>query len=265
MKGQIIAMLTLCAFTICVAANAAVNDEAAQASSLEEKAIPLPRGSKERLDLIAQAAEHLQKAIDGGADKNACLDAGANLAQLYQDEEKAADSIHWSEIVVKLEPNDWRSWAKIAQNAQTLGDKSKRDAAREKVIELNKQHLVDQKVFCREQFKVGGESVMALEYFEPAQPNNVQLSFVVVKDGKIATRYALGETEADTSFARESKQIGPSDHIYSLDGYAGNKEWLVSMFKPTFPDYEKARASVVGDMNRLQQPNPKPPMAGQTH
>ena len=89
---------------------------------------------------------------------------------------------------------------------------------------------------------------------------------VLTSDGKTAlARYELGETELDTTFARETKRIGPDDHVYSLDGYAGRVEWLVSMFKLLYPRYEAVRSEVIADLNRRAQTNPKPPAAGLTH
>jgi hypothetical protein len=134
-------------------------------------------------------------------------------------------------------------------------------------VELNNKHLVDQPQFCREQFSVEGKHIMVLEYLTPKKPNNVRLTFMVLgPEGKtILARYALGETETDTAFARETKSIGPDDHIYSLDGYAGRGEWLVSMFKPTYPAYETVRSAVVADVNKRAQPHAKPPSASLTH
>lgn len=258
--GMVAACFALMQF---LPARAGANEDLETARKLEQQAIPMPHG-KERLAVILQAAEQLQKVFDNASfDRSSCTDTAANIAQLYQDEDKLADSLRWSETVVKFSPQDWRSWAKIVQCAQTLGDTKKRDSARERLVELNNKHLVDQSLFCREQFSIEGKHVMVLEYFTPKKPNNVRLSFVVLgPSGKtVLTRYALGETEADTAFARESKNIGPDDHIYSLDGYAGNGEWLVSMFKPTFPEYETVRSAVIADVNRRAQPNPKPPNA----
>jgi hypothetical protein len=78
------AVLMLCA----PAQAGSAHDDLAQAVKVGEQAIPMPHG-KERLAVISQADERLQKVFDdANFDKSSCTDAAANMAQLYQDEDK---------------------------------------------------------------------------------------------------------------------------------------------------------------------------------
>lgn len=183
-----------------------------------------------------------------------------NIAQCYQILEQQKLSLEWWQKLLKLEPQNWRAWAKVIQCSQALNDLKQRDAARETVIDLNKQGKVDQKMFCREQFNVGDKRVMAMEYFVPDTKFGVELAFRVTQKDDLENlfrRYTLGEAPADTQVARELKEIGPDDHMYSIDGFAGQNQWLLKMTTKK-PSYEEVRTMVVADIAKERPADSKP-------
>ena len=187
-----------------------------------------------------------------------------NIGQMYQLNHMPAKSIEWWQRLARVEPENWRAWSKIVQCAQSLDYQKERDEAREKVFELNKAGKVDQKLYCREQFTVGDEYVMAMEYFVPDGRFGVEYSFLVSRSDapeRLNRRYTFGELKSDTLVARSVKAIGPVDKMYSIDGFDMHGQWLLSMTEKHLP-YEQIRDMIIADLKKkpitLAPPEKKP-------
>lgn len=175
-----------------------------------------------------------------------------NIAQYYQLDGQPGKSLEWWQRLTKVEPDNWRALSKIVQCTQALGKIDERDAAREKLLAMNAAGKVDQRMFCREQFKFGDTPVMVMEYFKPDGKLAVEMAFLMMSKTEPPTvlkRYTFGELVSDTQMAREMKTIGPDEHMYSIDGFTKERQWLVQMLK-TKPTYEKLREMILADMSK---------------
>ncbi|PZM77780.1 MAG: hypothetical protein DKT66_26240 [Candidatus Melainabacteria bacterium] len=207
--------------------------------------------SSDRAKLDKAAAIFQTEWDKSGSDHNAMVVEVSNTAQLYQMLELPKESLDWWRRLSKVEPDNWRAWAKIVQCAQTLNQPKEHDEAHEKVFALNKEGKVEQKFLVCEQFSSGDKKIMALEYFKPEGKLGVMMTFrISMKDSPdtLFRRYTLGEIESDTQIARELKQIGPQDHMYSIDGFNESGQWLITMTTKK-PTYEELRALVLKDLS----------------
>ncbi|MCE7869295.1 hypothetical protein DYH09_02845 [bacterium CPR1] len=153
----------------------------------------------------------------------------------------------WQELK-KREPGDWRLLAKLVQAYQLTGDLKARDQERVELMALWRKNpaAIQQKSFCREQFLVGGESVMAFESWQLEGDRAVRYTFSVLSpDGKEKYRISLGSYEATTQFGRESGELGPNDHYWHLD-YYGPGEHRTYAFQKVEPTYDEVRKLVTG-------------------
>jgi tetratricopeptide (TPR) repeat protein len=251
------AILVLLATSCLTAIQARADDSESQIQSgktlLNEA---LESNDRQKLDT---AATIFQAQLDKpGFDQSTLVVQVSNTAQLYQNFEQQKQSLDWWQRLIKIEPENWRAWAKVVQCSQALSNVKQRDDARDRVIELYKQGKVDQKCFCREQFFSGDKKIMALEYFKPDTELGVEMVFRV--SSKTAPevpsrRYTLGEIASDTQVARELKEIGPNDHMYSIDGFDQRGQWLLSMTTKK-PSYEQLRAMVVADLEKARPAAP---------
>lgn len=210
-------------------------------------------------DKLDKAAAIFQKEWDKpDTDKAQMVVEVSNTAQGYQTLELPKESLDWWRKLSTLEPENWRAWAKIVQCAQTLNLPKERDEARDRVISLNNAGKVEQKFFVCEQFTCGDKKIMSLEYFKPESKLGVMMAFrVVLKSSPdvLFRRYTLGEIESDTQIARELKEIGPNDHMYSIDGFNEGGQWLITMTTKK-PSYEELRAIVLKDLE-LERKGPQ--------
>ncbi len=179
-----------------------------------------------------------------------------NVGQLYQNAQKPAESIIYWKKLVQLQPNDWRAWSKIMQCGQALGQPAEVEAARQSLLSLYKDRKVEAPRFCREQFALGKAQLMVFEYFYPRGKKAEFLEFDILNaSGNPAYRYVLAEHESDTQIARELHEIGPNEHVFSLDAYdSKNKQTLISMFRKKVepPSYDEVRRIVVADIRKKQ-------------
>ncbi len=208
---------------------------------------------------LEQAAKIFQALLDKpGFNQSALAVQVSNTAQFYQNAEQHKQSLDWWQRLTKIEPENWRAWAKVVQCSQALGDIKQRDEAREKVIALNKQGKVDQKFFCREQFSSGDKKIMVLEYFVPDTKFGVEMVFRVspkTEPEVQSRRYTLGEIDSDTQLARELKEIGPDDHMFSIDGFDKRGQWLLKMTTKK-PSYEQLREMILADIDKARTGEP---------
>lgn len=207
-------------------------------------------GDKKKLDEGAAIILELISAKD--IDQKYLADDVQTVAQLYQTSEQPEKSLQWWRKLLVLEPDNWRAWSKIVQCSQALDKIPERDEARLKVLALNKDGKVDQKMYCREQFRHGEYRAMVMEIFTPDTKLGTEMVFLFRKgadDEKPERRYTFGELKGDTQIARELKSIGPDEHLYSVDGFNSEGQWLVTMMKSK-PTYEDLRKVVIGDLDK---------------
>jgi tetratricopeptide (TPR) repeat protein len=249
-KRALLVLLAICSLT---AAPALADDTETQlqtGKTLLNEA--LESNDRQKLD---QAATIFQAQLDKpGFDQSILVAQVNNTAQLYQSMEQPKQSLDWWQRLIKIEPENWRAWAKVMQCSQALSDLKQRDDARDKVIELYKQGKVTQKFYCREQFSSGDKKIMALEYFKPDTDLGVEMVFRITPKNDPETqfrRYTLGEIASDTQIARELKEIGPRDHMYSIDGFDQRGQWLLKMTAKK-PSYEQLRAMVLADLEKVR-------------
>lgn len=161
----------------------------------------------------------------------------------------------WQELK-KLEPDNWRLLAKLVQAYQLTGDLKARDQERLELLALWKKNpaAVQQKSFCREQFQVGGESIMAFESWQLEGDRAVRYTFSVQgSDGKEKYRISLGSYDATTQYGRESGELGPNERYWHVD-YYGPGEHRTYAFDKVEPTYDEVRKLVMGILNGSVKP-----------
>jgi hypothetical protein len=212
----------------------------------------MARDESVRIRRLQEASDIVQKLYEMPVNRPHLAALIQNIGQMYQLNRMPGKSIEWWQRLAVVEPENWRAWSKIVQCAQALDLMRERDEAREKVFALNKEGKVDQKLYCREQFTVGDEYVMAMEYFKPDGRFGVELSFLVSRPEspeQLNRRYTFGELKSDTLVARSVQAIGPIDKMYSIDGFDMNGQWLLSMTEKHLP-YETIRDMIVADLKK---------------
>ena len=181
-----------------------------------------------------------------------------NLGLWYAQLQQPAKALAAWQAYRGLEPDDWRVRAKLIQTYQALGDTAQRDRERAALLELRRSgtdaELARQDSYCREQFRVGTQDVMAFETFEPAGERRVFYTFHLPgPDGQSRGRYSLGSYEQTTQIARAVGQIGKSERLYHLDWYAEGVH-ATHAFYQARPTYAQVRADVVAAITGAKQP-----------
>ena len=157
------------------------------------------------------------------------------------------------DIYRRMVPDDWRARVKVIQSCQALGDMVRRDRERNELLALRRAGadptLSAEPRYCREQFRVGEQAVVAYEIFEPSGPTRVFYQFMVgaPATGEYVGHYSLGSYDFTTEFQREMGSIGPDDRVYHLDWYAGPLHSTVCFYH-ALPGYDETRAHVVAAM-----------------
>lgn len=190
-----------------------------------------------------EAVDAWRKAVE--ADPS-YVNAWANIGQAYQLQGKLKESLECWRKVVALDDLDWHAWSKIVQCSDSQEES---EMARKKLFSLHDEGKIKTPRFCREQFQVGTQKVMAFEYFVPEGWEHVRYEFFVM--GKTESerpkyRYVLGEIDGDTELARNQKTIGPDEHMFCVDGFhPAGRQTLVAMIKgKETPAYDAVRKIV---------------------
>jgi tetratricopeptide (TPR) repeat protein len=186
----------------------------------------------------------------------------------------AAES--WKQLKA-VEPLDWHTRAKLVQVYQALGKLPERDKERAELFEMWKSgksaEFKKQTEFCREQFEVKGQKVMAFELYELKGDRALRYVFSILnktEDGE-EWRISMGSYKTTDAVWREMRNPKPKDdeRLFHLDGYFKNGGHATyGMFFPE-PSYDDIRAKVVkilegqGDpisatVPGQPQPTPKP-------
>jgi tetratricopeptide (TPR) repeat protein len=212
-----------------------------------------------RADRVAEAVPLLEK-VRAATPNVAAVEWNLGLA--YAELDRPEDALTcWRKLSV-LEPGNWQVTSKMVQAFHALGRLEERDKAIAQVRAERKvsadpqlQRLTG---FCREQFKVNGQKVMAVEYFEPKPPLAVYVAFLVADAaGKEQYRYSLGSYDETTEVARSIGQIGARDRLFHLDYYrneAASRVHRTYGFFKYQPGYATLREIVVKAMRGEAQP-----------
>jgi cytochrome c-type biogenesis protein CcmH/NrfG len=215
---------------------------AAQASF--EKAAELAPKDPKFPGMIAQALADQHKNEDAIAMYNKAIAIDPKYAAAYsgigQVEEAKGDTTAALAVyskAVELSPDDFRLIAKQVQLNETLGNTKERNAARDRILALQKAGKVDSASYCREIFQFEKSPVMAFEYFTPDPPAYVHYAFnLFAPDGKTALkRISLGINSITDGISRIKS--------YQLDAYSATTHEVVARF-PTEPTYEQTRDAV---------------------
>ncbi|PZR03868.1 MAG: hypothetical protein DI536_35310 [Archangium gephyra] len=230
--------------------------EADAVEALKKAATLDPKSSRARA-LAGAALLSLKRGDEGVAmlDEAVKLEprelfAAYNAGQYYQLHDKQKLALERFTHVAKADPDDWQVRAKLVQVNQALGDKKARDAAREEVLALKKAGKTPppMREFCREQFVVGRQRVMAYESFELKDPRAVRYTFKILEpddDENIERVISLGSYEATTQYMRESGQLKPDERAWHLDGYRPDNSHETFGIFMREPSYDEVRERVV--------------------
>ena len=165
----------------------------------------------------------------------------------------------------EIEPLDWRARSKLIQAYQALNKLPERDKERAELFEMWKsgkpEDLKKQTEFCRDQFEVKGQKVMAFELYELKGERALRYVFSILnktEDGE-EWRVSLGSYKTTDAIWRETRNPRPKDNerLFHLDGYfKGGGHATYGMFFPE-PTYDEMRAKVIqileGIANRTSQ------------
>ena len=158
----------------------------------------------------------------------------------------------------QIAPNDPHGLSKLIQTYQALGRLTERDQIREQLIAFRNtlpSKERDQLAFyVRDQFDVGRQHFMVLEYFEPKSPNRLYYKFTAV-DGshKAIYDFTLSSTDAESTVASELGQIGKDDRLYGLDKNKGGTSTLCRLMI-VLPSYDTVRACVMDAVSGSNRP-----------
>jgi tetratricopeptide (TPR) repeat protein len=175
-----------------------------------------------------------------------------NIGQIYQLQHDYTKALDAYTKVLAATPDDWRCLAKIVQLNEALGKTPERDAARARILALNKAGKVDSAQFCREQFALDPSplatddkkiTVMVFEYFDTPAPAPL--------------RYAFNFVEPDGKTVRKRISVVPNitpPNSFHLDCYTTAVHEVLANFTAE-PTYEQTRGLVrqyiAGKLNPL--------------
>ena len=172
-------------------------------------------------------------------------------------------AVEWWERLHGLEPKDTGVLAKLVQAHQARGEREKRDATRAELLrqraQLPEAERRKRERYCRDQFRVGDQRVMAFEYFELTGDRALRYRFSILDaDGAEKEYVSLGSYEMTTRVARELEQIGKEDRLFHLDGYFGKAKNYAAfdVFKKE-PGYDDVREAVIEIVKKRTEPPPK--------
>lgn len=201
-----------------------------------------------------QALVHYKKALSLLPNERAILFNGGMAAFATKDFVLAADL--WKQLKT-LEPLDWHTRAKLVQVYQALDKLTERDKERVELFEMWKSaksaDLRKQFEYCRDQFEVKGQKVMAFEHFELKGERALRYVFSILnktEDGE-EFRISLGSYDFTNAVWRETRKPPPKpdERLFHLDGYFKNLHATYGMYFPE-PSYDEVRAKVIEILER---------------
>ena len=175
----------------------------------------------------------------------------AGMASYLAEEYDAAAEL-WKRLKV-IEPDDWQTRAKLIQAYHALKRDAEITTERDELFDLRKSgksaDLAGEESYCREQFKVGDQYVLALEHFELKGNRALRYVFIVSKsrtEPKEDFRISLGSYDITNAIWRETTKPTPppGDRLFHLDGYYDWGHSTLGMF-PKEPTYKETREMVM--------------------
>ena len=235
----------------------AAPDAATPGDAALEAAFQAGNAAMEKRDYVA-ALKQYRVVLAAQPDEPSSLWNGGSAAFFTGDFKAAAT---YFERLQKQEPKDGALLAKRIQTAQQLGDFKARDALRDQIIALRKSgedesDYTEGPSWCRDQFFVGKDQVLAFEYWElkplkgdKEQPylGRVYEFYVVAPDQeKPKIRVEAGWSQLD---ANADGTFSPSREMpaFYYDAYYQSGPWLRRTFglEAQKPTYEEAKAQTV--------------------
>lgn len=158
----------------------------------------------------------------------------------------------------EIAPNDPHGFFKLIQTYQALGRLKERDQMREQLMAFRNNLPLTERdqlaFYVRDQFDVGRQHFMVLEYFEPKSPTRLYYKFAAVDSShKAIYDLTLSSTDAESTVARELGQIGKDDRVYGLDKNIGGTSRLCRLMT-LLPSYDAVRACVIDAVSGTNEP-----------
>lgn len=166
----------------------------------------------------------------------------------------------WKQLKAQ-EPLDWRTRAKLVQAYQALGKSSERDKERDELFAMWKSakpaEFKEQFQYCRDQFEVKGQKVMAFEHFELKGDRALRYVFSILnktEDGE-EFRISLGSYSFTNAVWRQTKKPPPKEgeRLFHLDGYFKAGHATYGMYFPE-PSYDEVRSKVIEILEGKKDP-----------
>ncbi len=246
-------MKTFSRFALCLLLCSSIARAAPDAT---ERAFKAGNALMEKQD-YAGALAQFQIVLKAEPDEPSSLWNGGSAAYFVRDYKTAAT--FWARLQ-KQEPQNGHLLAKRMQTSQALGDSTSRNALRTRLFALRKSGkdstgYTGKPSYCRDQFFVGKDHVLAFEFFE-LKPRSKSANalmfgrrfefFVVAPDQKQTLRVECGwsslEKTASGTFVPSSELNG-----FYYDAYYPTGPWARRTFglEPTEPTYEAAKKQVI--------------------
>lgn len=158
----------------------------------------------------------------------------------------------WTQLKA-VDPSDWHGRSKLIQAHQALGHRAERDVERAELFEMwkkgNPKELKEKFDYCRDQFEVNGEKIMAFEHFELKGNRALRYVFSILNQAENGEefRISLGSYDFTNGVWRETREPKPKDgeRLFHLDGYfKGGMHATYGMFFPE-PSYDDVRGMVI--------------------
>jgi tetratricopeptide (TPR) repeat protein len=221
-----------------------------------------PKWSMARIDLAAilfetgdrQAA--IELAEEGLRLNEEDVELRDSLGQMLQIADRSREAYDVYCQVIDRDPKHFRAASKLVQLASQLGLATEREAHLERIRNIYSEGDAPIEYFCREQFVVGDRRVFAFEYFRPRGERMIFYRFDVSnKTGEtVILRLSLGSYDATTQVARETKQIGPDERMYHIDGHVGREHSTYDLIPKNLPSYDETRKIVVEILDGSREP-----------
>ncbi len=261
--------LTLALVLSCGIAQAAPDAAAPNASKVNDAALEAAfkagNAAMERRDYAA-ALKQYRIVLAAEPDEPSSLWNGGSAAFSTGDYKLAM--LYFSRLQ-KQEPKDGALLAKRVQTAQELNDFKARDALRAEIYALRKSGedesgYTAKPSYCRDQFFVGKDLVLAFEYWElkplsgdASKPylGRVYEFFVVAPNDETRLRIECGwsllEAKADGSFVPSAELGG-----FYYDAYYPSGPWSRRTFAvaPQQPSFEAAKAQAIAIIEGKTKP-----------
>ena len=207
----------------------------------------------------AEALTHYKKALTILPKDPAILFNAGMAAFATKDFNTALEM--WKQVK-DVVPSDWHVRSKLIQTYQALGKTAERDAERTELFAMWKKgepaELKQQFEYCRDQFEVKGQRVMAFEHFELKGNRALRYVFSILDATGEAEdwRISLGSYDITNNVWRETTKPTPKEgeRLFHLDGYFKNGGHATfGMFAPE-PTYDEIRARVVKILEEKAKP-----------